>query len=462
MAVRRVAVKPSAPDAHPYEVATPYAAGPSGGYTPTDLAGAYGYDPTATPPTTQTVAVVDAFDNPNMASDLNAFDSQYGLPPETSLTFSKVNQDGDPFNLPAASRAWAIEEALDVETVRAVCNACQIVLVEADSSRNSDLAAAAETAANPPVGAANPPATEISNSFGSPEPNPKHVSKHVIQSLASSYNHPGIVVTAATGDDGWFSWDAANAGGTSLSAPNMPSSFARVVAVGGTKLTLNSNGTRRNETVWNHNGPADANGIRFQDALGATGGGCSRWITAPTWQAHVGGYHQTGCGKKRLAADIAADADPDTGFDIFTGFHCADFPNCWATYGGTSLSSPLIAGMWALAGGSGGVRYPGASLYAHARSRFFDVTAGGNAWCGGLTHKTCARRTGKETRGHVKNPNFLSNGHQNLGMLDCSFKPHTAKTTHLKTDHQCKAATGYDGPTGRGTPIGLTVFRPVP
>jgi hypothetical protein len=239
----------------------------------------------------------------------------------------------------------------------------------------------------------------------------------------------------------------------------MPSSFSPVVAVGGTKLTINSNGTRRNETVWNHNGPANVNGIRFQDALGATGGGCSRWIKAPAWQAQIGGYHKTGCGTKRLAADIAADADPDTGFDILSSYRCFS-ANCWATYGGTSLSAPLIAAMWALAGGSGGVRYPGASLYAHARSRFFDVTGGGNAWCAGLGHKKCARRTGKETNG-VKNPNFLRLGHQNLGLLDCSFKPHTSKTTHVKTDHQCKAEVGYDGPTGRGTPRGLTAFRPL-
>jgi hypothetical protein len=214
--------------------------------------------------------------------------------------------------------------------------------------------------------------------------------------------------------------------------------------------------------VWDHNGAANARGIVAGDALGATGGGCSRWIKAPSWQVHVGGYHKTGCDKHRLAADIAADADPDTGFDIFSGYQCPGFPtDCWATFGGTSLSAPIIAAMWALAGGSGGVRYPAASLYGHARSRFFDVTAGGNSWCGGLAHKKCARRTGRLTHAS-KNPNFLSLRGRNLGTLDCGFKRHTKKTTHVKTDHQCNAVTGYDGPTGRGTPRGLTVFHPVP
>src|SRR5581483_9735732 len=124
--------------------------------------------------------------------------------------------------------------------------------------------------------------------------------------------------------------------------------------------------------------------------LGGSGGGCSKWITAPSWQHHIRGYRQTGCGTKRLAADISADGDPETGFDVYTSWACAKGCHVgWGTIGGTSLSSPLIAAMWALAGGAGGVAYPAASLYAHAtraHSRFFDVIHGGNSWCDGLSH----------------------------------------------------------------------------
>jgi Subtilase family len=457
LAIRRIPATRTTPHARAYDVPAAYARGPKGGYTPNDLAHAYGYDPTTVPATAQTVAVVDAYDDPNIFTDLNHFDAQYGLSAETPLSLQKVNQDGDLAPLPRNDPSgWSEETALDVETVRAVCNSCTILLVEADSPSMINLRTAAATAAR--LGA-----TEISNSYGSPEPPRGLVSKGAINSFARAYDHRGVVVTAATGDEGWFSWDFANAGGVSGEAPNMPSSFAHVIAVGGTTLKLHGDGTRRSETVWNNNGKANAKGSR-RGALGGTGGGCSKWINAPTWQHHVAGYRNTGCGKKRLAADVAADGDPQTGIDVYSSWDCGK--RChpgWTTIGGTSLSSPLIAAMWALAGGAGGVAYPAASLYAHAKrghSRFFDVTHGANSWCGGLTHATCAKRTGKVTRGAAKNPNFLAIGHRNLGTLDCGFKRHTHKTTAVKPNLQCKAARGYDGPSGVGTPKGLAGFLP--
>ena len=155
------------------------------------------------------------------------------------------------------------------------------------------------------------------------------------------YDPPGVVVTAATGDDGWFGWDEANAGNTSSNGPTCRRHLPALLRSAAPSSSLNAKGTRRNETVWNHDGPANINGIRQQDALGVTGGGCSRWITAPTWQAHVGGYRETGCGKNALAADISADADPDTGFDVFAGYHCPGFlTNCWATTAGPRCRHP--------------------------------------------------------------------------------------------------------------------------
>src|SRR4051812_46010235 len=147
--------------------AVPYAgpavgAGPGGGYTPAQLAKAYGYDPAGSAGATQTVAVVDAYDDPYARAELNVFNAQYGLPPETATSFRKVNQQGATSPLPAADSGWAGEIALDIQAVRPVCRRCRILLVEADSAGTADLADAVDTAAR--LGA-----TEISNSYGGPE-----------------------------------------------------------------------------------------------------------------------------------------------------------------------------------------------------------------------------------------------------------------------------------------------------
>ena len=155
--------------------------------------------------------------------------------------------------------------------------------------------------------------------------------------------------------------------------PDTPATLPSVVAVGGTSLQLNSDGTRASETVWNGNGPGDAVGLSRRRAKGATGGGCSTLFTAPLWQQSAPGFAAAGCGTKRLAADVAAVGDPDTGFDVFDTYNCG--PECkaygigsgsgWVTLGGTSLSTPLISSLYALAGGAGGVSDPALTLYGH-------------------------------------------------------------------------------------------------
>ncbi len=110
-------------------------AGPSGGLTPEDLASAYGYSPTSSG-TGQTVGIVDAFDDPEIESDLAQFDTHYELPACTTANgcFKKVGQTGTS-SLPAADKeGWSVEITLDVETVHAVCPNCRILLVEANNS----------------------------------------------------------------------------------------------------------------------------------------------------------------------------------------------------------------------------------------------------------------------------------------------------------------------------------------
>jgi subtilase family serine protease len=292
------------------------------------------------------------------------------------------------------------------------------VLVEADQANWSRMSAAEDAA----VAAG---ASIVSNSWGGSE------GSHV-NALAPHFDRPNTVILASTGDHGMYDWDF----GTSSNAPEEPASFNTVIAVGGTNLKLNADGTRRNETVWNANGKRAANGF----GNGAAGGGCSTLYAANGWQSHVSGWATTACGNKRLSADIAAVADPATGFDIV---HLGG----WSKVGGTSLAAPLIAGMWALAGGSGGVTYPSLSLYGHARSDgsrpFHDITVGGNGYCGGLSPTDC-------------NPSGPPPNTRGKGILDCAWVGKTA--TLSAGTRACTAAAGFDGPTGVGTPNGLTGF----
>ena len=210
---------------------------------------------------------------------------------------------------------------------------------------------------------------------------------------------------ASSGDDGWYGWDVFNNGQSTPNAPQVPASYGTVVGVGGTSLNLNPDDSRASETVWNDNGLDDSIGFGFA-ALGATGSGCSTIYTAQTWQQAVPAYSTLGCGAShRNGVDVAADADYLTGYDTYetttgwctstddNGNPCPGSDPGWGTIGGTSLASPLVAAMWALAGGPAGVKYPALTLYGHfhtSPSQLFDVTAGGNAACGGTLRPAAA------------------------------------------------------------------------
>jgi hypothetical protein len=415
--------------------------GAVGGYSPADLQALYGFSRTKGGKR-QTIGIVDWFDDPTALADLNHFNATYGFPAETATSFRKVNQNGLAAPLPPPSAAdkggndTTPEISLDIQSARAVCAACKIVLVEAQSATDTNLARAENTAVK--LGA-----TEVSNSFGGGE------FSGLPPSFVKAFNHPGVVITASTGDNGWFSWDFANAaGGQSFNVANTPSTLRSVVSVGGTKLTDTGKKptvARKSETVWNENGPHDAVGVP-NGPEGATGGGCSSLFKAQPWQRNVAGFSKTGCGKQRLAADVSAIGDPNTGFDVFDSDDGLNF----FTVGGTSLSSPVVAAMWGLAGGAHKVRYPALTLYGNELTHpatLHDVTVGGNGFCDGSGPAAC-----KAEFSPPKSPNTFG-----LGRLDCGFKPNSA--TVVANNHQCEAAKGFDGPTGVGTPNGLKVFR---
>ena len=427
--------------------------GPAGGYTPTQIATAYGLNAGAA--TTQTVAIVDAYKDPSVLADLDSFDAHYGIASETGSSFRVVNQSGGTDLTGVHSDVgWSAEITLDVQAVRGLCHHCKILLIEANSNSNADLAAAVSEAVA--LGA-----KIVSNSYGGTESG----------GSGSNYDHHGVAILASTGDDGWYSWDFANVGGTSHNAPNTPASYNTVIGVGGTSLYLNSDGTRQSETVWNDNGSSDIAGYSigqtFGVRAGATGGGCSAFYDAQPWQQNVSGYGSLGCGAvRRDGVDIAAVADAYTGYDIYetttgwctspgtdgNGNSCPNSDPGWQTYGGTSLASPVVAAMWGLAGGPGNVAYPALSLYGHFKSDpthpLYDVTFGGNGACDTGTPGACASFF------NVANPNTAGSG-----MLDCLWASSGAST--LANHYQCYARSGYDGVSGVGAPRNVNVFKPM-
>ncbi|MGH9172474.1 MAG: S53 family peptidase [Acidimicrobiales bacterium] len=431
-AIGRVSVKKGARGARPYIVPVdgvrsgPEATiGPAGGLTPYDFATAYGLHTDGTV-ADQTVAIVDAFNDPNLNSDLQTFDAHYSLAAcSTSNGCLKIVDQAGGTTLPQNDHSgWSVEETLDVETVHSVCQRCNIMLVEADSASTPNFDAAEDEAVK--LGA-----TEISNSWGQPE-------SSVAPKSAAAFKHPGVVITASTGDDGYYGYDTFQG----ADEPNAPASYNTVVAVGGTSLYLGQTATRQSESVWNDNGTQDVWEQALSSSQGASGGGCSTLSAAPAWQTRLSVWPSTGCKAHRLDADISADADWLTGFDTYDTYACGS--SClapgWNTIGGTSLSSPLIAAMFGLAGGSHGVAYPALTLYGHlGTSALYDVMSGGNGFCDGEGAAAC---------GDPNTPGLL---------LDCDYG--ASPKTPAAGDRACDALAGYDGASGVGTPNGLGAFE---
>jgi Subtilase family len=445
------------------------AAFPSACLTPLDLRSAYfpgeaAQAPAASP---QTIALIDAYNDPKAEADLDVYSGAFGLPAihkcsgSESGCFEQVSQTGTdelPFPKSEVEReaketvcltekakesklelkereaacselveaeGWAVETSTDIEMAHAVCQNCRILLVEASVPSYADLEASEDEAVA--LGA-----TEVSNSWGGPQEGAN----------GKAFDHPGTVITASAGDDGYLNWTEAEAAEKAKQEGHQTSYFAGadypamspdVVAVGGTKLTL-SGGVRRNETVWNEDpSPAGNN-------QGAGGGGCSLSFAAQPWQQAVTDWARVGCGSKRAVADVAADADPYTGVAVYDSVpsiqeeesgELVNAPSEWWPIGGTSVASPIVASMFALAGGSHNVEYPARTLYSHLGSPLLhDITAGGNGACDDV-YSSC------------------SGSLEPLSPLDCGSEALI-----------CKAASGYDGPTGVGTPNGIGAFEP--
>jgi len=316
------------------------------GLSPAQLRGAYNL--TSSGSASQTIGIVDAYDDPNAEADLGVYRSQFGLPACTTANgcFSKVSQTGTT-SYPRGNTGWAEEISLDIDMASAICPNCHILLVEAKSNSFANLGAAVNYAAAH--------ANAVSNSYGGSDAS---------DASAPYYNHPGVAITASSGDSGF--------------GVQFPASSHYVTAVGGTHLVM-SGTTRSSETVWS-----------------GAGSGCSTLNPALTGQASF----NTGCAG-RAEADVSAVADPNTGVAVYDTYREPG----WLVFGGTSVASPIIASVFALAGNESSIdnNFP----YTHS-SNFFDITSGSNGTC---------------------SPSQL-----------------------------CTARVGWDGPTGLGTPNGIAAF----
>jgi hypothetical protein len=417
LSLRLIADEPSSvPGVETTPQATEFTEPIHGSLTPANLISAYGLAG-AEPPSTQMIALVDAYDDATIAGDLEVFSKQFGLPAcnEANGCFRKVNQNGKAGPLPASSgekeRGWAQEIATDVEIAHGVCQACKILLVEAKSNNNSDLYAAEQTAAA--LGA-----TEISNSYGGQEGSTD----------SAAFNHPGIVITASSGDDGYLDWFSEEP----AAYANYPASSPHVIGVGGTRLTLSAAKTWESETVWNDGGASGG----FLEGAGASGGGCSGHFLAGSWQQSVTNWSAVGCGSARAVTDISADGDPYSGVAVYDSTETPRGEKGWAAIGGTSVASPIIASIFALAGGAQGVAYPAQLLYENLQQNpasLHDVTVGSNGEC-------------------------LKKFHKNTGVSGCTSAEDAQNSCPGRLI--CLAAVGYDGPSGVGTPNGLAAFKP--
>ena len=332
----------------------PLATSVPSGYGPSDLRAAYGLaQASSSNGGGQTIAIVDAYDDPNAESDLAAYRSHYGLPSCTTSNgcFHKVNQTGGT-RYPFANAGWSEEISLDLDMASAICTNCHILLVEASSATMANLGAAVNEAVK--LGA-----NVVSNSYGGSE-----YATETSDEVAY-YKHPGVAITVSSGDNGY--------------GVEFPAASQYVTAVGGTTLTTSSNSRGFTETVWS-----------------GAGSGCSAYVTKPGWQTDAG------CAQ-RTVADVAAIADPNTGVAVYDTYRVR--PAGWLVFGGTSVASPIIASVYALSGNASSINY-GSWSYGNLSS-VFDVVSGSNGKCG----------------------------------------------TYL-----CTGETGYDGPTGNGTPNGVGGF----
>ena len=311
------------------------------GLTPAEVTAAYGLDGiTFTSPTGssivgngagETIALIEAFHDPNLASDLQTFDQAYGLP-SPALTVDDLAGNQTDYG-------WALEESLDVEWAHAIAPAANILVVEASSQTLKGLINAVN------VGRNTPGVVAVSMSWGFSEFPGESAYNSTFTTPAG---HTGITFLAASGDSG------------ARGGPEWPASAPTVVAVGGTTLIVASTGQYQLELPW-----------------AGSSGGYAKFEAEPAYQRSV---QDTG---RRSTPDVSFDGDPNTGVNVFETSPITG-QGSWEVVGGTSLGTPAWAAIIAIADQGRAVEGQGSlngstqtlpTLYALPPSDFHPVAA---------------------------------------------------------------------------------------
>lgn len=307
---------------------------PNPPFTPAQIRHAYGFDLVANQGAGQTIYIVDAYNDPNISSDLATFDAKFGLAAPPSFTVHKMSS-----NI-RNNTGWGLEESLDVQWAHAIAPQANIVLVEATTNSNTNLYAAVDWATNNG-------AHVVSMSWGGGDSSGE-------SSLDSHFNHTGVSYVASSGDSG--------------GVVEYPSASPYVLSVGGTHLVLDSSGNYSSESAWS-----------------SGGGGASHYESEPGYQTAYG-ISLSGRG----TPDVSYDADPNTGVYVYDSYYN---PPGWYEVGGTSAAAPQWAAMIALANQSrttplstnnlaSRTEYNGATgaLYG---VNYHDITSGSNGYSAG-------------------------------------------------------------------------------
>ena len=364
---------------------TPLRASAPAGYGPADLDAAY--DLPSTSASTRTIAIIDAGVDGTLASDLATYRKTYGLPACTTASgcLSLENYTGGAQPAPqsaglgaALEEEIAVETSLDLDMASAACATCHLLEISVpwqDANDDNDVSTGDFATAVDTAVAAHASAVSISYGYTADVTNTTGFD-------LSALSHKGIAITAATGDNGFN-------GGIHQS---WPSDLPTVIAAGGVTM------------------PADGR----PTAWFSSGSGCETDFRAAVGQPTS---VTAACGGHRAAADISADADPATGVAVYDTYApSTGQPDDWTVVGGTSASTPYVAGLFARVGHEAAIDGPN-TLYAAPSTDFTNITMGNN-----------------ET-----------------SVLGCAQYPGISEKL-------CNAGPGWNGPTGLGIPHGLGAF----
>ncbi|HET9170984.1 MAG TPA: S8 family serine peptidase [Actinospica sp.] len=366
---------------------TPISSAVPAGYGPSGLAAAY-HLPTAAPTSTATIAIIDAGVDGHLASDLATYRRQYKLPACTVASGCLTLEDYTGGRQPAPQKGGqgaaleeevAVETSLDLDMASAACGSCHLLEISVpwqDGEDDNDVSTGDFAQAVNTAVAAHASVVSISYGYTADVTNTSG-------SDLAAFRHKGVAITVSTGDSGF------NGGIHQTWPANLPTA----VAVGGVTMPTKAGGKA---TAWFDGGSGCE--TRFKAANGQPSA-----VTAL-------------CGGHRAAADVSAEADPNTGVAVYDTYApSTGQPADWTIVGGTSASAPYIGGLYARAGHLASVEGPN-TLYAAPAADFTDITSGTNE-----------------------------------ALLTCASYPGISKKL-------CDAGTGWDGPTGIGVPDGLGAF----